>query len=258
MRKSEADEKIVYGVRPLDDEPLLASIHSAEKAFGIRAADTDGARSNASLLINKMYAWKGYGSGFRVDDSPDHITLVANDYHDGGAIGTLSVGLDNGHGLLVDAVYKDEADALRAEGRRLCEMTKFAIERHVNSKQVLAALFHVAFIYAYHLNQRTDLLIEVNPSHVSFYKRLLCFDQLGPEKTNPRVGAPSLLLRLDLERAAEMIRIHGGLGKASTERSLYPYAFSEREEIGIRNRLDRLETVSPQADETNPQEVSAL
>lgn len=244
MPSSNATDKMVYRRLERDDESMLASTSSSERAFGIRAADNDGARSRASMLINKMYSWRGYGSDFRVDGDPDHITLIANDFHGGGAIGTLTVGLDQGRGLLVDAVYAEEAEALRTQGRRLCEMTKFAVEHHVNSRQVLAALFHVAFIYAYHLHDRTDLLIEVNPSHVSFYCRLLCFESVGPEKTNPRVGAPSLLLRLDLAKASELIQRFGGMGKSSTERSLYPYAFSAREESGILARLRQMESGS--------------
>lgn len=223
------------------DRPELAHVTSATKSFGIRAADTEGKRSSASLLINKMYEWKGYGSGFSVGDRPDQLTLMANDFHSGASIGTLTVGLDSAVGLLVDAVYADEANELRRDGRRLCEMTKFAIERHVNSKHVLAALFHVSFIYAYHLHDRTDLLIEVNPAHVSFYRRLLQFEQLGPEKSNPRVGAPSLLLRLDLEHAAQMIDRYGGQGKNSSEQSLFPYAFSKQEGEGIVARLTNYE-----------------
>lgn len=257
MSSSTTNDKMIYGALPADKASMIASIGSSERTFGIRAADNDGSRSKASMLINKMYSWRGYGSGFRVDRSPDHITLIANDYHDGTAIGTLTVGLDQGHGLLVDSVYRDEANGLRAQGRKLCEMTKFAVEHHVNSKQVLAALFHVAFIYAYHLHARTDLLIEVNPSHVSFYRRLLCFEAVGPEKTNPRVGAPSLLLRLDLALAADLIRKFGGTGKSVTERSLYPYAFSDREEAGILARLRQLETGAPYQDMPVDTELNA-
>ena len=51
---------------------------------------------------------------------------------------------------------------LRAKGRKLAEFTKLAIDNNVHSKPLLAALFHIAFIYARRIHRCTDLLIEVN------------------------------------------------------------------------------------------------
>lgn len=220
----------------------IATIFSTDaRTFGIRPADSEGKRFGATLLLNKMYSWRGYGAGQQVVGRPDQITLVAADYHDGSALGTLTVGLDRGIPLLVDTLYRDEADALRANGGQLCEMIKFAVDRGVNSKHLLAALFHVAFIYAYHLNHCTDLLIEVTPKHALFYKHLLGFERCGEVRLNPRVNTMGVLLRLDLEYAAEQIRVHGGGGKNSKNMTLYPYAFSEKEERGVVERLKRIE-----------------
>ncbi|MFN0314207.1 MAG: N-acyl amino acid synthase FeeM domain-containing protein [Burkholderiales bacterium] len=221
----------------------VASVTSVAKAFGIRVADSNGKRSSASMLINKMYGWKGYGSNYKVGEGPDQLTLVAADYRSGTPIGTITVGLDRTNGLLVDANYLDEANRLRDQGCKLCEMTKFAIERHINSKHLLAALFHVAYIYAHYLNHGTDLLIEVNPSHVSFYRRLLHFEIYGEEKMCPRVNAPSVLMWLSLKHAQEMIGLHGGKTENSAERSLYPHFFSANEEAGIVERLKRVENI---------------
>jgi hypothetical protein len=73
----------------------------------------------------------------------------------------------------------------------------------------------------------TDLVIEVNPRHVAYYRRLMKFEVLGPERECPRVqGAPAVLLRADLRMyEAEMRRI-GGLGSACAERSLFPHFFA--------------------------------
>ncbi|HZR03364.1 MAG TPA: N-acetyltransferase [Burkholderiales bacterium] len=196
------------------------------------------------MLINKMYAWRGYDSGFKVGDRPDQMTLVASDYRVGTAIGTLTIGIDGSDGLLADAIYHSEADALRDNGARLCEMIKFAVERSVNSKRLLGALFHVAFIFAFYIHERTDILIEVTPQHSRFYRHLLGFEVLGDVRLNPRVNTEGVLMRLPLIFAADQISRFGGLGEASTERSLYPYAFSEREERGVIERLKRLEVLS--------------
>jgi len=223
-------------------ESDIATILSTDaRTFGIRPADSEGKRFGATLLLNKMYSWRGYGEGQKLAGRPDQITLVAAEYHGGQALGTLTVGLDKGIPLLVDALYGDEADALRARGAHLCEMVKFAVDRGVNSKHLLAALFHVAFIYAYHLNSCTDLLIEVTPRHALFYKHLLGFERCGEVRLNPRVNTMGVLLRLELGYAAEQIRIHGGRGQGSKSMTLYPYAFSEKEERGVVERLKRIE-----------------
>jgi len=223
------------------EHSLLATVNTSTRSFGIRAADSEGRRATASMLVRKMYAWRGYQSGFTVGEGVDQITLVAADYHQGPPIGTLTIGLDRGKGLLADGLYHEEARRLRDEGCQLCEMIKFAVEHDVKSKYLLGSLFHVAFIYAFHIHKCSDLLIEVTPQHARFYRHFLGFVAFGPEKLNPRVNTLGVLMRLSLEYTAEQIRRFGGQGAAAAERSLYPYGFSEREEKGIIERLRRLE-----------------
>jgi len=107
---------------------------------------------------------------------------------------------------------------------------------------VLAAIFHIAYIHARRLRQSTDLLIEVNPRHVKFYQALLGFTVVGEERMDPRVGAPAVLLRLDLAYAESQIARWGGHRElADQTRLLYPYVFSPLEEKGIEGRLRLLE-----------------
>jgi hypothetical protein len=154
------------------------------------------------------------------------------------AIATATLGLDSEIGLLADELYKNESDQLRGGGRRLCEMTKLAVEHVVRSKRVLASLFHIALIYARHLHDRDDCLIEINPRHVKFYEAMLGFEAMGDAKMCGRVSAPARLMRLNLEMADGKIQAYGGHGEnCSGERSLYPYFFSKAEEAGIIGRL---------------------
>jgi hypothetical protein len=51
----------------------------------------------------------------------------------------------------------------------------------------------------------TDMFIEVNPRHVPFYRRAFGFRVAAPERTCPRVLAPSVLLRLEVD-AFEAVR----------------------------------------------------
>lgn len=214
------------------------SLALEQDKFKIRLANSEGRRESADLLIKKMYSWRGYDTSGIFNDTPNRITLMAD--HNGQVVGTLTIGLDSSTGLLVDQLYKDEIDNLRQAQRLVCEFTKLAIDQDSNSKRVLAALFHLAFIYAHKIHGATDLVIEVNPRHAVFYKRMLGFSQLGEERTCPRVNAPAILLRLTSEYVSEQTALYGGaMCDLPNVRSLYPFAFGAEDAAGITQRLLR-------------------
>jgi len=207
----------------------------SKQEFKVRLATTDDRRKSASLLIEKMYSWRGYEADALGQD-PTKITLVA--YQEEKVVGTLTLGLDTPKGMVVDELYKAEADQLRAEGRKPCDITRLAVDQDIKSKSVLAALFHLSFIYGRNIHQATDFLIEVNPRHVLFYQRMLGFRQFGEERICPRVNAPAVLLRLDLAHADEQIVRYGGMGvDVPGVKSIYPYFFTRDDELGITQRL---------------------
>jgi hypothetical protein len=211
-------------------------------SYGIRLTDTADGRNSASMLINKMYAWRGYTGTHQISDDPNRITLTATDK--GEVVGTLTIGIDSPIGLMADQIFKEELDTHRNKGARLCEFTKLAFDPSVRSKTSLANLFHLAVIYGRDIHQCTDIVIEVNPRHRRFYERMLGFKQEGELKINPRVDAPAYLLRVNLDFVTEQIAKYGGtfsVDNTVSERSFYPYFFSPREEMGIRNRLLRMD-----------------
>jgi hypothetical protein len=207
------------------------------RLFKIRAADTEGHRSSANVLIQRRYSWRGYEVPLLLDDDNlDRITLVASD--EDTTIGTLSVGFDGAGGLLVEELFPREVRSLRDSGRTICEFTKLAMDAVLGSKRVLASLFHVAYIYAYRVKGFDCLLVEVNPRHVRYYEKILGFKVMGPERIDRRVNAPAVLLALDFVHTEQQIGKFGGRPQSSvTERSLYPYSFSVEEEAGIVGRL---------------------
>jgi hypothetical protein len=208
-----------------------------EKTFGIRVADTDEGRSSASLLINKMYAWRGYAGTHRIDDNPNRITLSAMD-KGGAARGTVTLGIDSEIGLLADETFRDEINRFRARGAKVCEITKLAFDPTASSKSALASLFHILFIYGKYLHNCTDVFIEINPRHRRYYETMLGFKRQSDVRENPRVKAPAYLLWCSLEYVeAEIDRVGGNANHPGDERSLYPYFFSRQEEIGIARRL---------------------
>ena len=222
-----------------DPDSRRLAIEPQTNLFKVRLANTEERRSAASYLIQRRYAWRGYAVGDDQPQTPSRITVAAHDHC--GTAGTVTVGLDSPDAMFVDGLYPEEAHALRREGRKLAEFTKLAIDNDVHSKPLLAALFHIAFIYVRRIHRCTDLLIEVNPRHQSFYRRMLGFEPLGQLRGDPRVGAPALLLRLCLKHAqTEIARLGGNPNLAAMTRSLYPYAFAPREEVLIERRLRAL------------------
>ena len=222
-------------IEPEDPRHGIKEIAVNQQKFKIRLAANEDRVKSASLLIQKMYSWRGYQTG-EMDRDPNRITLLAYDVDK--IVGTLTLGLDSPVGLLVDELYKPEVDALRAQGRQVCEIIKLALDERRGSKPVLAALFHISFIYGHNIHQATDFVIEVNPRHVEFYKRMLGFELLGSERLCNRVNAPAVLLRLEMTHAHAQIEKFGGLShKPAGEKSLYPYGFSLADEAGITQRL---------------------
>jgi hypothetical protein len=207
-----------------------------QQLFHIRMANSMGRREAASLLLRKMYGWRGYAVDPGVHHAPNKITLFAET--GGQTVGTMSLCLDNDEiGLPADENFRDKLDDLRAQRRLLCEPSRLAIDKGV-SKRVFAALIHISYIYAHNIHGYTDYVIEVNPRHVMFYKRMLGFRDFGGQRDCTRVGAPAVLLRLELDYMGEQIRKFGGLMEQhGNERSFYPYFFPTWDEPGITGRL---------------------
>lgn len=219
--------------------PRLAAVRTCSRAgaqvFNVRVATSAGPRAAASQLLGKMYAWRGYA--FEVDEEPgtNRITLFAET--GGKLVGTMSLCLDRGGELPADTIFRDMLDPLRAQGRKLAEPSRLAIDKGV-SKRVFAALIHTSYIYAHRIHGYTDYVIEVNPRHVAFYKHMLGFADFGGERACDRVGAPAVLLRLPLDHMGAQIRTWGGkMEQHGGERSFYPYFFPVWDEPGITARL---------------------
>jgi hypothetical protein len=203
--------------------------------FHIRMADSVNRRAAASLLIRKMYGWRGYAFEAARFHEANKITLYAE--AGGVVVGTMSLCLDSPILLPADENFRDRLDLLRAQGRRLCEPSRLAIDKGV-TKRVFASLIHISYLYARGMHGFTDYVIEVNPRHVMFYQRMLGFRDIGAQRECTRVGAPAVLLRLPLEEmGAQILRWGGRMEQHGDERSFYPYFFSPCDEPGITARL---------------------
>lgn len=230
-----------YRLKELCPQPESdASTHEesmGEKLFKLRFAQADEVFSQASMLVQKRYAWRGFPKA-HLKKYPNRITILS--FHEERIVGTVTVGYDSEEGMLVDEIYKSEIDALRAQGKRVGELSKLAIDENIGSKQLLASLVHVAYLYGV-IHDCTDAIIEIVPRHKLFYEKMLGFKQIGEERMNNRVNFPVLLMHLEMEHMQQKIETLGGKGKAAKDRSLYPYFFSPHDQEGIMGRLLRAE-----------------
>lgn len=204
------------------------------QVFHVRVARSARRQADAGLLLRKMYAWRGYAFDVERNQRANKITLYAET--GGVVVGTMSLCLDRG-GLPADENFGDQLESLRRQGRRLCEPSQLAIDKGM-SQRVFAALIHTSYIYAHNIQDFTDYVIEVNPRHVAFYKRMLGFADFSGARACPRVGAPAVLLRLPLDYMGAQIRRWGGvMEQHGAARSFYPYFFPVWDEPGITARL---------------------
>lgn len=188
------------------DLPLNLDFMLARSDYQIRLAREHGElRTEVNKLVVSLYGLRGLGTvtTSRSNGQPKQITLAACRGND--VFGTLTLGMDSDAGLLADSLYRPEIDTLRKQGKRVCEVTRLAHDSHLSGLEALATLFNVAFVLASKVHGRTDLIAEVHPRHVPFYRRSMGYRVVGPERMCLRVGAPAILMHLCLDFAGSQI-----------------------------------------------------
>jgi len=163
----------------------------------------------ADQLVAKRYAWRGYlvqsdPSELPTDAALTHFTLLA--LRNDGAVGTITLGIDGLAGLAADEANHGIIDRLRRIGRRVVELRRFAVEEAGQTRTVFANLFLAAYRIGRLVHRATDVLIEVNPRHEAYYRRIFGFARVGNEWVCPRVNAPAVLMHLDLTNLDARLR----------------------------------------------------
>lgn len=235
---SEENEVSLHKRRELDSDATfylpLGRNQSSPGTLAITLTSEDQTREEALALINRRYAWRGYGSDHKLSRHHTETTFTARSSDS--LVGTVTLAADSTNGLAVDATFPEEMQFFRRKPNvRLCELKKLAMECGSDSKPVLASLFHFVFIFGTNNYLGTDLLIEVNPRHAAFYERMLKFRRVGAVRINTSVSAPSQLMWLpvsDIESAIEKC-----CGNANGS-SLYSYFYSQELEDKIVNQLN--------------------
>ncbi|MBL4869272.1 MAG: hypothetical protein JKY67_23155 [Pseudomonadales bacterium] len=209
--------------------------------FRISVASNRVDREKVYQLSQKVYGQCGYSSQDRnklfvnSDDArPDTITFLAED-ENGNSVASISV-VSNVHGdIPCQKIFKDELSELNNQNKKMVEITRLVVdESYRNSRNLIKNLMNFVYIHAYKNLASDHMLIEVNPRHVGYYKRLLCFEVIGDSKPCGRVqGAPAVLLKLDLGKAEEKIIAGRNTTARVGRKTLYNYFVLEMQEAYI-------------------------
>jgi hypothetical protein len=195
--------------------------HAARQGCRTRVASRPEQRHAAERLVRKRYAWRGYHMPAAVDayvpDSDSARVTILAEKTCGALVGTLSVRSDSPRGLLAEMTYASEIEDLRRKQHRLGEWVKLAVEEDANSRVALDALVRSAYVVSRHAHGRTHVVIEINPRHVRLYEKVLGFVLASAERLCIRVGAPSVLMELDLEQFGRRLQATAGRVRPALE-----------------------------------------
>ena len=231
--------------RSADSVPSLWPVEGRDgHGYRIRVASDRKSRERAYRLAQKVYEESAYAAGgpeavsvHDYDALPETFTLLVED-ESGAAVATVTLVFDGDRGLPCDEIYAEELRELRQQGRRLVEVTRLAISsENRNNIDLLLSMFNFIYIFARRVRNHSDFVIEVNPRHVKYYRRLLRFQIVGPERPCPRVqGAPAVLMGLDMARAEEEIqhaRRDAPRPRKAPKKNLFAHAMGPREEYSV-------------------------
>jgi len=199
----------------------------------VLAGDGSTTEHQAGHLVRRRYADSGYDLS-AAQWAHRGVVCTVQTLMERQVVGTVGVRPDSLEGLTADLAFSDELEIMRDKGWTLCEVTRLAVERDAPARPVLASLFHVVYLLAKARFQADHLVIEVNPRHVSFYKRMLGFVEHGGVRHHDVVDAPATLLSLDLDYVQAQIMLYGGRPEmVRLSRNLYPYFMPMAEEAEV-------------------------
>jgi hypothetical protein len=154
---------------------------------------------------------------------PETVLFIAKSYLT--VISTLAEIFDTElFGLPMDELYRKELDGLRSEGRKIVELSLLVTPANFRWNNVFMYINKVMYQYSIHCGVN-DLCIAVNPKHASFYKLILLFEDFGPERYYPKVNAPAVALRLNMDSIEE--RLKSAYDGLDFDSNVYAYLHGE-------------------------------
>ncbi len=217
------------------------------REWRIYVAATKELREKAFRLIYEVYSRSGYRLRIRHESGlwctihqlhPGTVIFLAQ--REETPVGSVTVIPDTGLGLPTDRIFPEPLADLRRAGRRLCEVSSFAVTEEPSGSplQLTLHLYRLAHLTSLHLMNRTDIVASVMAHHGKFYSRFLLFDEVSPEpRVSPKTGQRVCYARLNLETMAA--RYQERYAGAKGWRNLYRWFFQNEEEPSILDWLRR-------------------
>jgi N-acyl amino acid synthase FeeM len=173
--------------------------------LGVAADRT--ALDTAFRLVHDQYLWRGFitephPTGRRLNlrhALPATRVFLARAADR--VVGTASLIPDSPLGLPMEDVFGPEVRALRAEGRRLGEISALAMDadRRAYGLPALVRLLRLVVVYALDVGGLDDVCMAVRPQHAAFYRQLGACRLMGEPRDYPKVHIDGAVgLRLDL------------------------------------------------------------
>ena len=182
-------------------ESALRVVYTCYRQFGLVGASPAGVRVTFHHIL------------------PDTRILVAK--KDDEIHSTLTMVPDGTFGLPMEHEFGDSLRQLRENGARLAEITSLATLAEYRRLSLFMYLYRLLLLIG-RSRQLTDFVLVVNPKHVRFYRDILLFEQIGPERSYGAVyGAPGVPFRMNIERTlSEGHRIYT---EGKVEQDLYDF-----------------------------------
>lgn len=237
-RNSAVSQALLIATKQLEIDNHLFSIESSK--LTIKRAESREDLQKVFKLRYEVYLEKGYAFNranqmevTNYDASQDALILmVENEKNE--IVGSLSLYYDKVNFLPADSIFKDELTAIRKEGVRIVEVSQFVVRQdYQHQKDILLSLINTIYIHAFRIMKVDEFIIEVNPRHVDYYRKLLGFIPFGIVKECPRVNnAPAVLLRCTSEKYLKVV------DKGEFEkRTLYNRFMSKKNEEAVIAKL---------------------
>jgi hypothetical protein len=123
-------------------------------------------------------------------------------------------------GLPMDVIYRKEVDAVREKGGKIVELSALASLKTFHSLTVFMRIAHAVYRHSVKVGVN-EICAAVVPSHLPFYKSIFLFEELGPERSFPKLNTTTVAIRLSLGDIME--RLKDVYGHLDSDCNLYRY-----------------------------------
>jgi len=165
---------------------------------------------DAYHLVHEIFVDEGYIRPFpgelrmrAFEALPDTATLVAK--ADGKIVGVQSLIPDAEYvGIPSDRAFRGEIDALRSEGRRVCEAANEAVAAEYRRSAIPTELMRCCFAHAVSTGC-TDVVTAVSPGHAKFYA-LMGFETISPVRSfSEMLRDPVVVVRFNFDTVRDHV-----------------------------------------------------